>query len=226
MDHFRLDEQGLLAAGARPEGADELRATPPPGADDLLSAELAVAFERFQEACAHASKTLGELKHSLGELAEHQEATKSSRPESLIVRAEWGSRTETWSEMADRAWETVKRLKPLSPLFAQPWTELRSWVECADKAQLTQAAWDKFSTDRAIALYTETPGDDRVRAVTLSGSVGRKRLWGRSNSVQLEFKLGGRLPVPPFPQDEILPMASELPPPSRRRPCTGTKPST
>jgi hypothetical protein len=75
MDHFRLDEQGLLAVGSRLKAADELRATPPPGADDLPSAELAVAFERFQEACAHTSRTLGEMKHSLGELADHIVAT-------------------------------------------------------------------------------------------------------------------------------------------------------
>ncbi|MDR1511987.1 MAG: hypothetical protein LBS56_00680 [Propionibacteriaceae bacterium] len=44
MDHFRLDEQGLLAAGARLKAAHELRPPPPPGAGDLPSAELAIAF--------------------------------------------------------------------------------------------------------------------------------------------------------------------------------------
>jgi hypothetical protein len=211
MDHFRLDEQGSLAAGARPKGADELRATPPPGGGDLPSAELAVAFERFQEACAHASKTLGELKRSLGELAEHQEATKSSRPKSLSVLAKWGSRRQEWSEVSDRAWKTVKRLNPISPLFAQPWMDLGSGAVCADKAQLAQAGWDDFSmNDGYIHLYTQSPGDDRVRAVKLSGWVGRTRPWGRSNSVQIGFELGGKLPLPPFPQDEILPIVSDL----------------
>jgi hypothetical protein len=75
MDHFRLDEQGLLAAGAQIRAADDIRLPPPPGAGDLPSAELALAFARFHEACAHTSNRLNQLRHSLGEFADHIVAT-------------------------------------------------------------------------------------------------------------------------------------------------------
>jgi hypothetical protein len=37
MDHFRLDEHGLLVAGAQIRAAHDIRLPPPPGAGDLPS---------------------------------------------------------------------------------------------------------------------------------------------------------------------------------------------